>query len=228
MTHHSRKSDDRATPRSRTAKPKTAESGRKRVIPDLDDLLRTESRQPQRRACDHPGCEEEGLHRAPRDRTLKSYYWFCLNHVQAYNKAWNYYAGLDEAAMEDEIRRSTVWDRPTWPLGENGPNSPRGPAKGDPRDPFGFYDREMAPKGARAGERRGRALSEGRVDGPRARAMRVFGLDEPLTHDALRRRYKELVKRYHPDVNGGARDAEERFKMVGDAYRVLMRSLKDR
>ena len=43
------------------------------------------------RKCDHPGCNEPGEYRAPKDRRLKEYYWFCLKHVQEYNAKWNYY-----------------------------------------------------------------------------------------------------------------------------------------
>ena len=52
------------------------------------------------RKCDHPGCEKAGEYRAPKDRKLKDYYWFCLEHVQEYNAQWNYYAG--EIPEEDE------------------------------------------------------------------------------------------------------------------------------
>ena len=54
----------------------------------------------QAHCCDYPGCKEAGEYRAPKDRSLKSYYWFCLKHVQEYNSKWNYYEGID--AEEDE------------------------------------------------------------------------------------------------------------------------------
>ena len=55
--------------------------------------------------------------------------------------------------------------------------------------------------------------------------MVVLGLALPLTRSSLRARYKELVKRYHPDANGGAKEAEERFKQISQAYTLLMSSL---
>lgn len=199
--------------------------GRRGPAPSLEDLF-AESPETKLKLCDHPGCVNEGLYRAPRDHDLKTYYWFCLGHVQAYNKSWNYYEGMNEAAIEDEIRKSAVWDRPTWPLGEKGPNHARGEGAFAVNDPFRFVDREFAPKGASGGDRRGKTPVERRMDGPRAKAMRVLDLEGPLTMDGLKSRYKTLVKRYHPDVNGGATDAEERFKMVNEAYRVLVKDLK--
>src|SRR5262249_16055283 len=57
-----------------------------------------EDAQPQVTLCNHPGCTEAGLHRAPKSRQkLNEYYWFCLEHVRAYNKSWDYYAGMNQA-----------------------------------------------------------------------------------------------------------------------------------
>ena len=47
--------------------------------------------------CDYPDCHEKGEYKAPKDKTLKEYYWFCLKHVQEYNARWNYYKdGVEE------------------------------------------------------------------------------------------------------------------------------------
>ncbi|MBZ0325498.1 MAG: J domain-containing protein, partial [Alphaproteobacteria bacterium] len=43
----------------------------------------------------------------------------------------------------------------------------------------------------------------------------------PVTLEELKTRYRQLVKRYHPDANGGDRTAEERFKAVSAAYAAL-------
>ena len=70
--------------------------------------------------CDHPGCLEEGAYKAPKSRLqLRNYHYFCLQHVREYNKAWNYHKGLNEQQVENSIRRSTTWDRPSWPFGTN-------------------------------------------------------------------------------------------------------------
>ncbi|MEX2629865.1 MAG: hypothetical protein WD341_07995 [Tistlia sp.] len=68
--------------------------------------------------CAHPGCTAAGDFRAPagRDR-LRDYLWFCLEHVRAYNSAWDYFAGLSSDEIERIRRRDCTWDRPTWKLG---------------------------------------------------------------------------------------------------------------
>ncbi len=66
----------------------------------------------------------DALYPAPRHRSdLRSYIWFCLDHVRHYNSSWNYYDGIEGAAMEEEIRRATTWERPSWKFG-TGPRQP--------------------------------------------------------------------------------------------------------
>src|SRR5262252_347373 len=68
--------------------------------------------------CQHPQCSEPGLYRAPKSRArLNEYYWFCLEHVRAYNSAWNFCAGFSEADIEAQVRAQACWERPTWRLG---------------------------------------------------------------------------------------------------------------
>ena len=59
--------------------------------------------------------------------------------------------------------------------------------------------------------------------------LQIMALDTlQLAHNAtlieIKARYKELVKRFHPDANGGDRGAEERLKQVIKAYGVLRAS----
>jgi curved DNA-binding protein CbpA len=42
----------------------------------------------------------------------------------------------------------------------------------------------------------------------------------------VKARYKVLVKKHHPDANGGAKAAEERFKEINEAYRIVLNALQ--
>lgn len=170
------------------------------------------------RSCDHPGCDRAGEYRAPRSRDqLNSYYWFCLEHVRAYNKAWDYYAGMSQEEIEQLMRQDVTWQRPTWRLGSLGGSRRFRFESARMRDPFGFFA-EDGREGAQDAGRRASAA-------PEEKAMRVLGLQAPLTLPALKARYKELVKRHHPDANGGSKAAEERFKEINQAYNTLLASL---
>ena len=86
--------------------------------------------------CEWPGCTAEGEHRAPqaRDR-LDQYRWFCLDHVREYNRNWDYYRGMTQTEIEADLRRDTVWQRPTWPLGGGRQRRPNWRI----HDGFGFF-----------------------------------------------------------------------------------------
>lgn len=165
------------------------------------------------RPCDQDGCPEPGDFRAPRSReNLRDYYWFCLEHVREYNAAWNYYAGMSEDQVERERRRDTIWHRPTWPL--------RGQGGRRVEDPFetgaaaGAEQAEVSPENAAA-------MAWSAAD--RA-ALAVLGLAPPVTVPAVKKRYKDLAKRHHPDTNGGDKAAEETFKAINLAYARLSAS----
>ena len=162
----------------------------------------------QVRTCQYPGCREDGIYRAPvaRDR-LNEYYWFCLDHVRTYNLSWDYFRGMNETEIERQRRRDTVWERPSWPFGHFG----AGQAGGDDphvHDPFGFFSEGpgRAPPGPLSAEQE---------------ALAVLDLEQPVTFEDIRARYKILVKKLHPDANGGNPEAEERLKAVNQAYAAL-------
>jgi len=195
----------------------------------IDPLLAAEALPPSR-LCDHPGCEGGGDFRAPRSRLeLDRYYWFCLEHVRAYNLAWNYYAGMSEGEIEAEVRRDTVWQRPSWKLGDrHGPGPPI-------RDHFGFYAGNEQQRSERRGNRHAGGQAGGganshakdaaaRAASARDQAIAVFDLEPPLTPVRLKARYKTLVKQHHPDAHGGDKAAEEKLKIINQAYATLKAS----
>ena len=165
--------------------------------------------------CDHPDCNEIGLHRAPRSReNLRDYYWFCLSHVREYNAAWNFCEGMSVDQVDAAIRDDVVWGRPTWPLGMI--RTLHTDATFD--DPFGAFE-EAARRSAKqgSGTKQGKAAPKG----SELYYIRLLQRKTPVTLTALKARYKELAKRLHPDVNGGDKDAEERLKEINEAYTAL-------
>jgi hypothetical protein len=163
------------------------------------------------RCCDLPGCPNIGEYRAPKSRdALREYFWFCLDHVRAYNASWDFYKGMSPGQIEAHMRDDTGWQRPTWPLGRLG--------GGMPEEDF-IHDR-MDILGA-AGMRQGKGGQPSDPKRPPAdlrQPLDALGLGWPVSLDEVKSRYKELAKRHHPDANGGDRAAEERFKSINMAY----------
>jgi DnaJ-class molecular chaperone len=56
------------------------------------------------------------------------------------------------------------------------------------------------------------------------KSLAVLGLDETATPDIIKARYKELVKRHHPDANGGDRSTEDKLREIIQAYKQLKSS----
>ena len=54
----------------------------------------------------------------------------------------------------------------------------------------------------------------------------VLGVDKSADEAAIKRAYRTLAKKYHPDVNPGDKEAEQKFKEVNEAYAVLSDSEK--
>ena len=178
------------------------------------------------RSCGHPACGEEGLYRAPRSRDhLRSFYWFCLDHVREYNKAWNYYAGMSADEIEAHIRADVVGRRPTWPMGWWARRR-AGLDYDTVRDGFGFFAHD-GKKGAEKAEGAERDDKQNTLSptSAEAKALSTMDLTPPLTLDKLKARYKELVKRFHPDTHGGDKAAEERLKLINQAYTTLRNSV---
>ena len=168
------------------------------------------------RRCHAPGCAEDGVHRAPvaRDR-LSEFYWFCTEHVRQYNLAWDFFAGMNEQEIEFQRRFDTVWQRPSWPFGQFGQraaNRSGGGAGYRVHDSFGFFSE--GPAGANgAGETRPQTAEQ--------KALALLDLEEPVTFADVKARYMTLVKQLHPDANGGDTEAEDRLKIVNQAYGAL-------
>jgi hypothetical protein len=195
---------------------------RARLNPLFAEEAETQARSQMRR-CEAEGCAEAGEHRAPRSRErLNDYRWFCLDHVRAYNKQWDYYAGMDPEEIEAHIRRDTTWQRPTWPLGGGASSRLRDDIR--VHDPFGVFGGGFGPSGAAEAER-AEAFRRRRPATPEEKAAAVLDLTLPVSLAEVKKQYKRLVKRHHPDANGGDKDAEERLKSINEAYATLRASL---
>ena len=178
-------------------------------IPGKDDA---EPEQDGRtRLCAAEGCIAEAHYPAPKSRdALRDYLWFCLEHVRAYNKSWNYYEGLQGAALEAEIRRATTWERPSWKFATGKP------AEKLFDDPMGLFDFE-----SRGASGTGRQLSP-----EERRAWKTMRMEPVNDLDQVKAQYKQLAKEHHPDMNGGDAGAEERLKEINLAYDLIRKSLQ--
>ena len=163
------------------------------------------------RVCDMPGCRGHGEYKAPKDRSLSEHYWFCFDHVKDYNAAWDYFSGMSAEEIEAQMLKSLYGDRPTWRYDVDG-----AAADALKRAAWQTYHftQDEPPK------------SEGRktavpAQTPEGEALAILELEAPVTLDAIKKRYKLLAKRYHPDINPGDKAAEDLLKRINMAYTIL-------
>ena len=181
---------------------------RRANAPDLNNNGEDETY--SHRRCAAEGCLQEGNYPAPKSRSaLRDYLWFCLEHVREYNKSWNYYEGLQGAALEAEIRRATTWERPSWKFATGKPS------ENSFEDPLGLFDFENRDAGPAARQ----------VPPEERRAWEILQLSPVTDIDIVKKQYKRLVKQNHPDKNGGDAAAEERLKDINLAYSLIRKSL---
>ena len=138
-------------------------------------------------------------------------------------------AGVDGNGQTELVQALTGL-RPTWKLGERsaGPNPKlnfyfRG-AYVDPS--LVFNDGPNTGSAADTADKR-----NGKPENPERKrskmqlaALETLHLDPDATLQDVKTRFKELVKRFHPDANGGDRGAEERLRQVIKAYGQLRSS----
>lgn len=178
----------------------------------------TMAREPDERPCDHVGCRRAGEHRAPKGRDLEGQYWhFCYDHAAAYNRRWNYFAGMSDEEFLAHAAREEVGHRPTWTFRHGRLDrfsaAMRGFQGGRSGDVFGFFG--DSPRSEPQAKPRRRLT---RLQGL---ALEAMALEEDADAGQIRARYAELVKRWHPDSNGGDRSAEANLQRVLHAYQTL-------
>jgi hypothetical protein len=168
--------------------------------------------------CEWEGCDKPARHRAPKGRNFEGQFWnYCTAHVQEYNKKYNYFAGMDDKDVSSAQKSAQLGDRPTWKLGENAhakAGANRGTAR-DFRDPMGLFGKDTKP----AQKKLGRNLRVNEL-----KALQTLGLNEDATPEDAKTKYKQLVKRLHPDANQGSRANEDTLKAVIQAYDTLRAS----
>jgi len=174
--------------------------------------------------CQWKGCAEPGSHKAPKGRGRDGeFFVFCIDHVRQFNATYNYFNGMSDAEVEDFQKDAVTGHRPTWKLGENAAAAGGEPLSGVHRyarfagsganDPHDFLNGNAPSEGP---AQRGRSLRP-----LERKSLEALRLPEAATKDQIKTRFKELVKRHHPDANGGDRGSEEKLREIIQAYNYL-------
>ena len=159
--------------------------------------------------CDHPGCDKKGEFKAPKDKGLKAYYWFCLEHVQEYNSQWNYYKDETAETEHETFHRRTKYT--------------------------GFHSRVKYKFGCELDEEleflHGFSGYDKVTDSiyftkeDKKEMQKLELTSEEFSIANLKKQYKKLAKTCHPDLHPEDKDAEEKFKRLTEAYKKLLEKM---
>lgn len=170
--------------------------------------------------CHVDGCQEAGEFRAPSNNRQRAHdgpppaIWLCLTHIRAFNASYDYFAGMNEDEIYEAQHPASGWDSSNrWPNGSNPP--PRWSDFTDPLDAIGAKY-----KGG-VGSILRESKPENRAD---AKALKIMGLKGDVSRSEIRKKYGQLLRRYHPDRNGGDRSHEKALQDVISAYTHLKAS----
>jgi hypothetical protein len=182
-----------------------------RVKPDKDRRPKTAGP-----GCEWHGCKEKATNKAPKARGTEKEYWnFCLKHARDYNQSYNFFSGMSDAAVMAFQKDALTGHRPTWKMGTGKRNiKPDLSAFGTRDDPFGLFGEGMRNEQKKQTEKR-------QIRNAERKALDRLGLDVGATPQQVKIRFKELVKQFHPDANGGDRSTEDRLVEVIQSYNYL-------
>ena len=168
--------------------------------------------------CDYENCFERGDYKAPISRLrLNEYYLFCLKHVAIYNKSWDFYRGLNVDQIELSIRKDAIWDRPSWPLKGN-PSNIMNQLREFLNNDYSLFEKEKDLQDFL----KNRIIDE-KLTKEEQKSLKIMNLSMPISVDEIKKKYKKLVKIFHPDVNDNNKEAEKQFKEINEAYKILLK-----
>ena len=161
--------------------------------------------------CEWENCKESGKFKAPQERdNSKNYKWLCKEHIKLFNKNWNYFEGMSQDEIEDFLKSDLTWHRPTqkFASSDNFFNILWNNALSDK---FNFFKQEKMMNGFTV-----RKLSEKDKD-----AFRIMELELNADWSIIQKKFKTLVKKFHPDRNAGNKRFEDKLKKITLAYSHL-------
>lgn len=182
------------------------------------------------KTCNWPSCEEPGEFRAPGVQPAGfdgpgDYRWFCLDHVRQFNAGYDFFEGMSAEEIFHAQSPISGWERETRAFrptaGIDG--APDWANFADPLDAISQRARTFRSQTERSA--RPQQRHDGRtMSAEERRALDILGLSADSDSQAVRRRYTEMLRKYHPDHNGGDRKHEARLRSVVEAYQVLRKA----
>lgn len=146
----------------------------------------------------------------------------CLNHVREFNAGYDWFEGMSAEEIYAAQAPGAGWrtESPSFRPTAGVDGMPRWSDFDDPLDAIAARANGIKSRARREAE----LAMDGRFSREEAQALETMGLGLDVDLRRLRKRYSELVRRFHPDRNGGDRSHEVRLGKVVEAYQLLRKA----
>ena len=168
--------------------------------------------------CDWNNCSETGEYKAPIEKdNSKSYRLLCLAHVKEFNKNWNYFKGMDDEQVFDFLKSDMTWHKPTQSFSSSD-NFFKVLWNNTLKDEFdktklrGEYNH----------------MNQFKFDANDIKAFSILGASVGQKWEQIQDQFKTLVIKFHPDINLGNKEYEEKLKLITLAYTQLKNTYRDK
>ena len=168
--------------------------------------------------CDWNNCSNTGEYKAPVEKdNSKRYRLLCLAHVKEFNKNWNYFKGMDDEQVFDFLKSDMTWHKPTQSFSSSD-NFFKVLWNNTLKDEFdktklrGEYNH----------------MNQFKFDANDIKAFSILGVPVGQKWEQIQDQFKTLVKKFHPDINLGNKEYEEKLKLITLAYTQLKNTYKEK
>tara|TARA_B100001250_G_scaffold312528_1_gene274536 strand:- start:623 stop:1144 length:522 start_codon:yes stop_codon:yes gene_type:complete len=168
--------------------------------------------------CDWNNCLEEGLYKAPKEKdNSKNFRLLCIDHIKEFNKNWNYFSGMNDQQIMEFLKSDSTWHKPTqsFSSSENFFKVLWNNALKDEMDKIKF-DNEF------------NHMNKFKFNHNDIKAFSILGISVGLKWERIKEKFKKLVKKFHPDMNSGNKEFEEKLKVITLAYTQLKNTYREK
>ena len=164
--------------------------------------------------CDWENCKKTGAYKAPLERdNSRQFRFLCLEHIKIFNKNWNYFSNMSDDQIEYFIKSDLTWHKPTksFSSSENFFQILWNNALDDKINIFKNFNFKD--------------FKTSRLSQKDRHALEILGLNYETKWQEIQKKFKTLVKKYHPDKNHGSKKYEDILKKITLAYSQLKISI---
>ena len=160
--------------------------------------------------CEWKNCKEFGKFRAPTEKdNSKKFKLLCAEHIKLFNKSWNYFEGMSDNEITNFLKSDVTWHRPTQQFGS-------------PDNFFNIlWNNALNDKFKIFKDEKNKNINKTQLCKKDKDAFNIMGLNFNADYDAIQKKFKILVKKFHPDKHSGNKVYEDKLKKITMAYSHL-------